>query len=540
VTTPGHRTHWRATFARWLPAIVLAIVAFTLALDITDPPAPGLDPDAVAYLGDADALARQGELRTPAARWWSADSTSMLAHFPPGFATAIAVPVRLGMDPQESARLVEALAAFVTIGTLVLLVGDATAPLAGILLAVALFASSSMHLVHVSVLSEPLFLALTSLMVAAMVYRPGRPLVAGMLAALAALVRYAGIAYVGAVALWSFGQAGTLGVRLRRALVAALPAIVTQAIWIVRTRLVATKEPIRKLGFYGNFGVSLEQARATLEGWLVPDPDTLTEPMRFRGALTLAVAALLLVVVIAAARTLVRRVGGGDADGDAAAPSSGIAARLLGAASLTVGCYLALVVVSRMVADPGIPFDERILSPVIVLGTTIAATGLAVWWLGSPTVLPKIALIGAMLGWWCASGAVTRDQAIRVRDYGSDFGSDDWRRSDLLEWARTEGMGHPLYTNWVAAVYFHLRRPARDVPMLNEMGRLREFACVLRQADGRAIVFTVPGVEYVTVDSLRRAPELRVVAERADGTVFAAAGAPAGRCGAGPPDVSSP
>jgi hypothetical protein len=338
-------------------------------------------------------------------------------------------------------------------------------------------------------------------------------------------VRYAGLSLVGAAALWSFAQPGTLAVRVRRGVIAALPAIVMQALWVVRTKLVAAAEPIRKIGFYGNFGVSVEQARTTIEGWLVPDPDTLTEPMRFRGALTIAAAVLLIVVTLAAVRALVRRRA--LASDRVTESSDALAERLLSAATLTVGCYLALVVVSRIVADPGIPFDERILSPVIVLGTTIVATGLAVWWIGSVAVLPKIALIGALLGWWCAAGSVTVAQAVRVRDYGSDFGSDDWRRSDLLEWARTEGVGHPLYTNWVAAVYFHLRRPARDLPMLTEMRRVPELARVLRANDGRAVVFTVPGVEFLTVDSLRRAPELRVVAERADGVVFAAAEVPA-------------
>ncbi|MEO8561499.1 MAG: hypothetical protein ABI601_05455 [bacterium] len=524
--TPGD---WRASLARWLPAIVLAIIAFTLALDITDPPAPGLDPDAVAYLGNAESLARLGELRTPSARWWNPDSTSMLAHFPPGFAAAIAVPVRLGMSSQQSARLVEALSAFVTVGTLVLLVGDATAPLAGILLAVALLAMSSMHLVHVSVLSEPLFLALTALTLAAMVYRSERPVAAGVLAAIGALVRYAGLSLVGAVALWSFAQRATFVTRVRRALTAALPAVVMQAFWFIRTRQVAATEPIRRLGVYGDFGPSLDQARETIEAWLIPDPDALVEPMRFRGMLTVTAAALLIAVTIAAVRSLTRRPSVSAREpmtSGAPDAASLLATRALAAASLLVGCYLALVVVSRSIADPGIPFDERILSPMILLGTTIVATALAVWWRASSAVLPKLALIGVLLGWWCAAGSVTWDEARQVRDYGSDFGSDDWRRSDLLEWARTDGVRHPLYTNWVAAVYFHLGRPARDVPMLTEGPKLPELARVLRANDGRVLLFTVPGVEYLTVDSLRRAPDLRVVAERADGVVFAAVGEP--------------
>jgi len=527
VSHDSPRADWRATLARWLPALVLAFVAFALVLDITDPPAPGLDPDAVAYLGNADALAHQGAFLTPSARWWDPDSSTMLAHFPPGFAVAIAVPVRLGMDPQQGARLVEALSAFVTTATLVLLVADATAPLAGILLGVALIGMSSMHLVHVSVLSEPLFLALLALTLAAMARRPERPAVAGLLAALGALVRYAGLSLVGAVALWSFARRGTLAERVRRTGAAVFPAVVLQGLWFVRTRLVATKEPIRRLGIYGNFGPSLREAGATIESWLVPDPDALTEPMRLRGVLAVAGAALLIVVTLAAVRAIVRGCAANDVRTGLPESRDALAIRSIGAASLLVLCYVALLVVSRVIADPGIPFDERILAPMIVLGTTIFATGLALLWNGSTSELPKIAVAGALLGWWCAAGSVTVDQARRVRDYGSDFGSDDWRRSDLIEWARTNGAGHPLYTNWVAAVYFHLRRPARDVPMLGEMKRVPDFARVLRANDGRVLLFNVPGVEYLTVDSLRRAPELRVVTERADGVVFAAASEPA-------------
>ena len=160
-----------AQIARWLAPVLLGIVAFALVLQITDPPGPGLDPDALAYMGSAESFARLGEFRAPTARWWSSDSTAALAHFPPGFATALAVPVRLGMDPMQGARLVQALCAFVIVTTLVLLVSEAAAPVAAVLLATALFSMASMHEVHVSVLSEPLFLALLVLALFAMVRR---------------------------------------------------------------------------------------------------------------------------------------------------------------------------------------------------------------------------------------------------------------------------------------------------------------------------------------------------------------------------------
>ena len=48
--------------------------------------------------------------------------------------------------------------------------------------------------------------------------------------------------------------------------------------------------------------------------------------------------------------------------------------------------------------------------------------------------------------------------------WGSDFAGDQWHRSELLEWGRSHGRGHPLFSNWPVVAYFYLDRPARDVP----------------------------------------------------------------------------
>lgn len=503
------------------------MVAFALVLEGTEPFAPGLDPDALAYLGSAESLAAHGELRAPMSSWWSADSTSPLAHFPPGYVAAIAVPVRLGMEAVQGARLVGALSAFVTIATLVLLVSDVATPLAGVLLAVTLFAMSSMHEVHVSVLSEPLYLAFEALTLAAMVRRPRQPLLAGLGAALGALTRYAGVSLIGAVALWSMAQRGTLSARLRRSLTAVAPALVLQLLWVLRTRRVAGAGSIRELALYGDLGPTLKQGAETLEAWLVPNPEAWEWVIPHRGALTITAALLLCIVTVSGARRFARRGAGraereevSDAD-EAREPG---AMRLLGAAALLIACYLAVLIVSRVVADPGIPFDERIFSPVILLATTMAAVGVALWWRSTPYELPKLAMAGALIGWWMAAASVTADEARYALESGSDFAGEEWRRSELLDWARTNGMHHPLYSNWTAVVYFYLHRPARDVPLLIESAQMAEFADTLRVRDGRVLEFRTPGVEYASIDSLRRVRGLRVVAERADGVVLAPAG----------------
>jgi hypothetical protein len=472
-------------------------------------------------MGAAESVAAHLEYRVPMADWASADSTSALAHFPPGFSTALAVPVRLGLAPVQAARLVEALAAAVTVAVLVLLVGGATMPLAGILVAVALFAIDAMLEVHVSVLSEPLFLACLALTLAAMVHAPDRPLRAGVPAVLGALTRYVGISLVGAVALWQLLQRAPLATRIRRAAVTVLPALVLQGAWVLRTRRTAGPAAIRRFAVYASgLRATLAQGGATLAGWLVPDPDAPTDPMPYHGWLALAAGVVLLVIVAAGARRAWRLARSTRASDAAPSPD---AWRLIAASFVLVACYMGVVFASRLLADPGVPLDNRLLAPVLLLATTIAATTIALWWRAAHSALARIAVAGALLGWWTAGASVTADDADYALEQGSDFAGEQWRRSELLEWARTDGTAHPLYTNWSAAMYFYLHRPSRLVPLRNDARALAAFPETLRVRDGRAVVFDVAGVEYATAEQLVGLRGLRVVARLEDGVVLAAA-----------------
>src|SRR4051812_24394166 len=257
----------RRRFLVWLPALVAGILAFTLVLTVTDPPGPGLDPDALQYMGAAASVAESGEYDIPMDGWASADSTEPLTHFPPGYPTALAIPVRLGMEPAQAARLVDATSAFVMISTVVLLVTVATSALVGALFGIALFGMTSMYTVHASVLSEPLYLACMALTLAAMVLAPNGPLRAGIPAAIAVMTRYAGLSIVGAVGLWALMQPGPWRDRIRRAAIAMAPALVLQVIWVLRTRIVAEVADIRKIAIYGKWTASLAQAGLTFMAW---------------------------------------------------------------------------------------------------------------------------------------------------------------------------------------------------------------------------------------------------------------------------------
>jgi hypothetical protein len=444
-------------------AAMLGIAAFTLVLMVTDPPGPGLDPDAMAYLGAAESVAHGGGYRVPGAGWRSADSTAPLTHFPPGYSTLLAFPIRAGMPSIQAARLIDAGAAGVTVGTVVLLVAAATTLAVGALAGTALLAMPAMEFVHLSVLSEPLFLACTALVLAAMATTRGRPLRLGLPAALGALTRYAGLALVGAAVLWTLAEPGPWRARLRRAALALLPAAVLQGAWLLRTRLL--HEPaaeIRHLALYGHLGHTLVQGGATMRDWLIPDPDAWSDPLPYRPALAAAAAVVVVALLYMGTRLARRPRPAVVREPATASPLAPI--RLLAASALLVACYLGMLVVSRLVADPGIPFDERLLAPALLLGTVAIATATAVWWTRTRRLLPRVALAVALCGWAVAGTATIGHEAESALEWGSDFAGEQWRRSELLDWARTEGATHPLYSNWPAAVYFHLHRVARYVP----------------------------------------------------------------------------
>jgi phosphate starvation-inducible membrane PsiE len=514
-----------------LPALLSGVVAFALVLMATDPPGPGLDPDALSYMGAAESVAAHGEYRIPKSDWTSADSTEPLAHFPPAYPTVLALPVRLGMAPPQAARLVQAAAAFVTITTLVLLVGLATSPVAGVLLAAALLAMTSMHEVHVSVLSEPLYLACTALVLAAMVSRPDRPLRAGIPAAVGVMTRYAGASLVGAAVLWQLAREGTWLERVRRAALAAAPALLLQGIWVIRTRVLAGSDEIRKFALYGNLRPTLVQGGETLAAWLIPDPGFDRDAIPHRAMLALAAGCSLAVLggigvwrAWRSARAAQPRVGqfvGASAlhsDDDRALRTW----RLLAASAVLLVCYLGIVLVSRLIADPEIPLDERILSPALLLLMTIVATGLARWWRDTRLVVARVVVGVALLWWWLAAAAATYADARYALDWGSDFAGEPWRRSALLEWARTSGAASTLYTNWPGVVYFSLHRPAHELPMERDAKTLAAFADTVRAHRGRVLVFDVQTSEFAPMDSLLKARGLTVMARLQDGLVLGA------------------
>jgi hypothetical protein len=497
-----------------LAAFVLGLAAAAGVWLCTVPPGPGLDPDAASYLGAAVSLAHGSGYRVPVTPWAASDTTAPLSHFPPGYSTAIAVPVLLGLTATQAARVVNAAAAFVEIAVAVWLVADTVGMIAGVVLGVVLLVMHALVLVHLSVLSEPLFLAFLVADLASM----RRVLIAsderslniaalggGLAAAGAVLVRYAGVAAVGALVLWVVARPASVGVRGRRALLASLPSILLLGAWVLHTSHTSGAHSIRSFGAYGGMGETLRMGLSTVVAWLVP----LTSDDTLPGRQWLAFV-LFLVLAYATIR------------GAARAPRP-VAAGTILAAFLLAAAYLVVLVGSRWFADPGIPFDERLLIPLFLLVVIAAAIASPSWWHGASRTARWIGAI-LLAAWVAASFRGTEDDVSWALENGQDFAQEQWAQSPVLAWARANAPRQPLYTNWPPAVLFHLHRAARELPEIadsTDAEVLRAFADSVRAHHGVILAFDQPSPDFVGLDALARAPGLHPIARFADGTILA-------------------
>jgi hypothetical protein len=474
-------------------AAAVGVLGAVASFLITTPPGPGLDPDAMQYLGAAESLVRRGTLRIPVAEWDSGDSTSALQHFPPGIPLLVAPGVAVGLPAVQSARLVQTLAAGATLALAFWIVSGVAGMSGGALAALLLLAMPAMASDHIRVLSEPLFLALFLLTLGCMARLPERALGCGLAAAAAGLVRYAGFALSGAgalVALWRGGP--TWRGRLRLAAQVAVPGVLAQLAWSLRTRLEGGS--VRSIALNTDLTVTLKEGWRTLLEWLAPQIGP-----SFTGVVVAVLVAALgaLLVTRAAAR----------------APA------LFGSAGTSALCYAALVLLSRIVADPDIPFDDRMLSPLMVLAALAVAAA-------APLVLPTLrrpvrgAAAATLAAWIAASGVATVRFVRMAREGGWGYAITEWPSSNLVGWLRADGVRHTLYTNNTAGVWFFTHRPARTLPDSYDRGEVAEFADTLRAERGVIVAFRDGYDTAVVPDSVARLLGLRELFRSAEGAIF--------------------
>lgn len=523
----GRKPAWpfrRLRLVTLVLAATLGLIAGVAVLVLTEPPGPGLDPDAMQYLGAGASLARGEGLSIPYAHWDSPDTTSTLAHFPPGFPATIAVGIAAGLTPQNAARFVMAVGAALATAAVLLAAVEGGSLLGGFLAVIILAVTPAMVIVHASVLSEPLFLALF----AAFVWQLARPRVArgrtialGVLAAAAALVRYAGVSLVGAVLIDAWlgdawlGSAATrerpsLADRARRTAVALAIPVGALACWSL---LKPRSGEIRRFALYGDgFGATLTQGATTLAQWFAPGEDIVR-----------AGAVLAVVVAVAFVALIVRDVRRVWAAAAAGAPHAASAQRLQRALGIAKVCYLGVVIASRLFADGEIPLDERILAPLFVLGALGVGAALVRWWFTAGRGLTL--LTAGVTASWVIASAKQSDWWVNIyREEGGDLAAREWRMSPLVDYAAALPRGASIYSNWPSALWFHTQRAARALPETLSVPVASRFRAKMAKEHGVMIAFTVATTDTANPDSLAMLAGLVPVAWWSDGVVWRAPG----------------
>jgi hypothetical protein len=502
----------------------MGLAAATVFAIGTTAPGPGLDPDAQSYLGAAISLARSGSYRVPTSSWAVADTSEPLTHFPPGFSTLIAAPIALGVSPLQAGRMVVVVAAGATWAGLVALIALAAGVRTGLIVGLAALCTPALVTLHLSILSEPPFLTALVVVLAGMWAlsespAPWRAFATGLGLAGAVMLRYVGVS-LGVAAVW-WGVIGQARARLSppqragRAALLVAPAAATLVPWLLRSVHVGGPASVRQFGAYGDLGATARDGLETIAAWIVPVGI---------GSWRFAVAGLVLVGVGLMARSVWQRVSRTAAGNGETAPAVVAvrrAERLLAIIGSVAGAYVTFIITSRVLADPNIPFDERILAPVLLLGEIAIALVIGIWWRGRRR-LTRVAVAVGVLAWFVASGVVSVQRIAFARDDGNDFAGSDWRDSPTIAWVRSPRGGgqRTLYSNWPAALYFQAHRSSHDLPATLDRLALHRFRERLARSHGVVVGFTTASPDVASPDSVARLLGLRQIARFDDGSVW--------------------
>jgi hypothetical protein len=198
--------------------------------------------------------------------------------------------------------------------------------------------------------------------------------------------------------------------------------------------------------------------------------------------------------------------------------------RLYRASAIVLFSYAFVLTASRLLADPGIPFDDRMLVPVFLLVALRVGVAAASFWRAAFDGHREIALLtmGITASWIWGSLDVSAGWRREFRADGGDLAGHDWAASPLVAWASGAPPGTPLYSNWPAAIWFHAGRATHELPGELDAATVSEFREKLEREHGAMLSFKVRAEDYAPPDSLAALAGLVAVERWPGGTIWRA------------------
>ncbi|MCG3130079.1 MAG: hypothetical protein FLDDKLPJ_00827 [Phycisphaerae bacterium] len=411
------------------------------------------------YVAAARRLATGFGLEAPNARGdWSA-----LTRFPPLYPCVLAGAASVtGLDPVDVARPLQALISALNVWLAARLFrrGDAprfAAPAAALLASVA----PGVLRINTQALSESLFLTTTFLAIDQLLSwgaeRSRRAiLLCGAASAAAVLTRYAGASIIAFAAV-------VIAVTPRRAneprrvndlalyLVTSAGPLLG---WLLRNARVTGDAVARSFAVHSPGRRDFQHGLSTVAGWLSPWelPAAVLQPAAQGMPLILMLAGLLM--IRARSRKLPR-----NPVEHRTHPPLRTTPTLLGFAV----AYLAFIVVARTFVDAAVPFDERLLLPLLVVAGPVAAAGA---WAAvvrrSATV--RVLTRSVVIAWLASLGVRSWAWANEVRGTGQALEAAHWRDSATLAVVTALPDECRIVSNAPDVVYLWTGKPAALLP----------------------------------------------------------------------------
>jgi len=316
--------------------------------------------------------------------------------------------------------------------------------------------SSTLIMVHSWAMSEALFIFFT--LSAFLVYTGAQdreswrvPFFTGLLFGLAAATRYVGVALLLAGGILWLIQPGTIArLRLRNTAIFSLVGVLPLLSWVIRNLLVAGRPMSQAFGYYPISRGVLIEALNTIFLWFIPGRFVHGKELYWLGG-------SLLTLAILVGYALLRKRMGSTHQIQVAIDQKPVL--LLG---LGMVFYIIIVVLSRLFVDGRIPMDERLLSPLLILGLILLAWFFAQVW-RQKNVIGYI-LIGVTCAILIMTNLTRSVQMVQsYHETGRGYASARDHVSETYAYLRNRP-DIPVYSNAWVAIYFWTGRVTNPIP----------------------------------------------------------------------------
>lgn len=455
-----------------------------------------------------------------------------LVHFPPMYPLILAgMGFLVEGDTIAAARIIATL----LLGVNIVLIGWLVYVTTGSMLASLIgsgFALVSPFLldVHLMAMSEPIFLTivLLTLYVLARYVQNGelRTLtICAVLAGLTFLIRYAGSSTIasGIIVILLFGRFN-LSHRIKHAIHFLLVSILFTAPWLIRNWVLTGNLTNRSAVFHLPNIDKLMDGIYVASTWISPTstPGLLATNKIAIARLLLVVAAIIFGIIIWVMRLRRTSVISDDVN-------RGF--RFVAISSTFMGIYILLLFVSLTFFDASTQINNRILSPVYVVGIIM---GLIVVWQGYSVMSSRIKLLLLLIVpvLLLSQANFDRYQLVlkRMHKRGIGFTSREWQNSETIDFANRLPSELTMFTNEPFAVYILTGRlttpipenfnPVTQEPNSTFDSQMENMMGVFRSGNGALVLFDSYLQHDVYASNAELIGSLIIWKDNADGSVY--------------------